>query len=457
EVFGWSALLNRPVSTMSAIATDDCRLLVLDGKRVHQLCSQDTDLGYRVLQELVELVSIRLSNAKRTLAHVLSVTSHDLRAPLATVESSLDAVIGGFAGETTSKQNDLLNGGKQRISDLLNMIDNILDISHVEIRARDFEKTDLSEVIANSFGDVEGIARQKRIELIDNTSRNLPPVLSLPKRLRQVITNLLSNGVKFTSAGGKVTISSKETDDKVRLDVTDTGIGILPEELPKIFADFYRGAKVEAEGAGLGLAIAKKIIEAHGGTIWAESPDPETGKGTRFSFSLPKILEVVKVQEEETPLIRRAKILVADDDPEMRKITVLVLESQGYQVYTAEDGEQALKKIDEEEPDLLVLDLLMPRLDGFEVCKILEERRRSHGGKRIPVVILSAVKEDSGRQRYELETEMDLDIDDYVTKPISPPVLLQRVERALRKGKTVGATGLAITKGGKQWTDDQES
>ncbi len=456
-VFGWSALTDLPVHTMSATASENSTLLVFDGQSVRRLCDEDSDLDHKVMQELVKLVSDRLSQAKRTLAHVLSVTSHDLRAPLATVQSSLDTVIGGFAGDINIKQKELLSGGKQRISDLLSMIDNLLDISFVEIRATDFEKMDLSEVVAISIGDIAGIAQEKAIGLRSSIPAALPETLGIPKRLRQVLTNLLSNAVKFTAPGGIVTVTARETDDKIELYVSDTGIGIPPEELPRIFGDFYRGMKVDAEGAGLGLSIAKKIVEAHGGSIWVVSPDPETGKGTRFGVSLPRILELSKAQaEEETEAVAGARILVTDDDPEMRGITALILESQGYEVRTAQDGEEALAKVEEEEPDLLVLDLLMPNMDGFEVCKRLEERR-GRGGKRIPVIILSAVREESSRRRYELETETEFDIEDYVTKPISPPVLLQRVEKALMKGKAVGATSLSIIKGGKQWTSKSES
>jgi two-component system sensor histidine kinase ChiS len=456
-VFGWSALTDLPVHSMSATASENSTLLVFDGQSTRRLCDEDSDLDHKVMQELVKLVSDRLSQAKRTLAHVLSVTSHDLRAPLATVQSSMDTVIGGFAGDINIKQKELLSGGKQRISDLLSMIDNLLDISYVEIRATDFEKMDLSEVVAISIGDVAGIAQEKAIGLRSSIPATLPETLGIPKRLRQVLTNLLSNAVKFTAPGGIVTVTARETDDKIELYVSDTGIGIPPEELPRVFGDFYRGMKVDAEGAGLGLSIAKKIVEAHGGSIWAVSPDPETGKGTRFGVSLPRILEPSRVQtEEKAGAVTGAKILVTDDDPEMLGITAIILESQGYEVRTAKDGEEALAKVEEEEPDLLVLDLLMPNMDGFEVCKRLEERRGS-GGKRIPVIILSAVREESSRRRYELETETEFDIEDYVTKPISPPVLLQRVEKALMKGKAVGATSLSIIKGGKQWTSKSES
>ena len=455
EVFGWPSLSDVPVCDNSATASENSRLLYFNGERVRKLCSEDLELGYKVTQELIKLVSDRLSKAKRTLAHVLSVTSHDLRAPLATVQSTLDAVAGGFAGEVNSRQNELLMGGKQRISDLLSMIDNLLDISYVEIRGTDFEKVDLFDVVVDSIGDVSGLVNEKGIVLSNTVSREMPKVLGIHKRLRQVLTNLLGNSAKFTPRGGIIRVQSRETGDKVQIDVTDTGIGVLSDEIPKIFGDFYRGKNVDGEGTGLGLAIAKKIVEAHGGSIWAESPDPATGKGSKFSFTLPKVFEPKKAYKEEKEAIVGAKILVADDDPEMRRITALVLESQGYRVRTAEDGVEALAKVEEEEPDLLVLDLLMPRMDGFEVCKKLEEKRK--GGKRIPVLILSAVREESSRQRYELETEAELDVEDYITKPISPPVLLQRVERALMKGKAVGATSLTITKGGAQWTGKPES
>lgn len=311
------------------------------------------------------------------------------------------------------------------------MIDNILDISYIEIRELDFESLSLSEVIESSIGDVQGMAQQKGIQLKNGVSTKLPQILGLPKRLRQVLTNLLSNAIKFTPTGGTVSISSRETDDYVQLEVADTGIGISPEELPRIFDDFYRGMKVDAEGAGLGLSIAKKIIDAHGGSIWAESPCPESGIGTKFSFTLPKVTVAAKGKvEEEAGVLEGARILVADDDPEMLKATTFLLESRGYQVFTAPDGEEALTKIEEEKPDLLILDLLMPVMDGFEVCKRLKEQ-----GNKIPVLVLSAVREESSRRRYELETKVTLGVDDYIEKPISPPLLLQRVEKILAKSK----------------------
>jgi len=432
EVFGWPSLMEEPVHSMSAVATENTHLLVFNGELLRYHCDHDADLSRKVMNELVNLVSDRLASAKQTLAQVLSVTSHDLRAPLATVQSCLDAVLGGFAGDIGT-QRELLAGSKQRIVDLTHMIDNILDISHIEIRGTDFENVSLPELVEKCIADVQGPAQQKGIRIINNMPASSPAVLGISARLQQVLTNLLSNAIKFTPSGGTVTIDTERTKNYILTKVSDTGIGISKEELPKIFDDFYRGLRVDAEGAGLGLAIAKKIIEAHRGMIYVESPCPDTGKGTRFTFTLPRVApEAKKEAEAEKRPTHGAKIVVADDDPHMLKVTTLFLESQGYQVYGVRDGVEALAKVEEVSPDLLILDLLMPRMDGFEVCKRLADKA-DPGGKRVPIIILSAVREDSSRRRYELETKTAFKVDDYLVKPIAPPVLLQHVDQVLMK------------------------
>ena len=127
-----------------------------------------------------------------------------------------------------------------------------------------------------------------------------------------------------------------------------------------------------------------------------------------------------------------AKILVVDDDPDMRETLQIILESGGYTVVMAEDGEQCLLKLKEEQPDLLILDLLMPRMDGFEVCKALKDPRYAKYA-RMPIIILSSVQEGVSQRRYELETGVQLDIDDYVEKPIESSVLLERVGKAIKR------------------------
>jgi DNA-binding response OmpR family regulator len=126
------------------------------------------------------------------------------------------------------------------------------------------------------------------------------------------------------------------------------------------------------------------------------------------------------------------KILVVDDDPDILEAISMILESQGYQVVTARDGVEGLANLKAEKPDLLILDLLMPKMDGFAVCKELQDPRWTKY-KDIPILILTSVREEASRRRYELETGLELDVDDYVEKPVSPDTLLERVERLTKR------------------------
>lgn len=433
QAFGWTSLAEKQVSDVSAVCIEDTKVLSFPGNLVRKLCDRDHDLDHKVMQELLRLISDRLSSAKATLAQILSVTSHDLRAPLATVQSCLDVILGGFTGEINEKQKELLEGSKLRIADLNNLINNILDISFIEIRRPDFENVPLSEIIADAIGSVEGVARKKSIRIENNVPSNLPPVLGIPLRLQQVLTNLLANAVKFSRTGSPVTIGARSAGEFLQVDVADEGIGITPQDLPRIFDDFYRGKNTEGEGVGLGLSIAKKIVDAHGGKIWVNSPKPQTGQGTVFSFTLPMAAVTAKTgAQEAVDILKGAKVLVVDDDPSMIKAARFVLESRGTEVTTATDGAEALERVEQSRPDLIILDLLMPRMDGFEVCKRLHEKERA-GGKRIPVLVTSAVREESSRRRYELEMATELNIDAYLEKPFSPPALLQRVEGVLKR------------------------
>jgi DNA-binding response OmpR family regulator len=128
------------------------------------------------------------------------------------------------------------------------------------------------------------------------------------------------------------------------------------------------------------------------------------------------------------------KILVVDDDPDMRDAITIILESRGYQIVTAQDGVEALANLKAERPDLMMLDLLMPKMDGFAVMKELQDARWAKY-REIPILILSSVREEASRRRYELETALTLEVDDYVEKPVAPDILLERVEKLLKKKK----------------------
>ncbi|MBE0415444.1 MAG: HAMP domain-containing histidine kinase [Dehalococcoidia bacterium] len=245
-------------------------------------------MGYKVMRELVDIVYSRLKASREMLAQVLSIASHDLKAPLAAVESYHKVMLGGYAGEITEKQKNMLLRSSERITGLLNLIDNVLDISRIDTRELKMEATSLLKVVESTREIIQPLAEEKGLRLKVEVPKELPLITGAPTRLQQVLTNLLGNAVKFTPGGGSVTLKVGEEDDHILVEVIDTGIGISPEESPRIFDAFYRGISVDTTGAGLGLSISKRIIEAHSGKIWVESPCPESGMGSKFSFTLPK-------------------------------------------------------------------------------------------------------------------------------------------------------------------------
>ena len=285
--FCWSALMEPHILTSSGRCLEDTEIIALDGERLKALLEDNPQVGYKVANNLVKVVASRLEHTKRMMERTLSVIFHDLKAPLAAAESYNRLLIDGFVGELTEEQKNIVQRSSKRLSDLLNLIGNMIDFSRVDLGDFRREEVSLSEVIGDCVDTMRPLAEEKGLQLDVEVPQELPAVLGTAGRLKQVMTNLLSNAIKFTSSGG-VTVSVRDDKDHLRIDVTDTGIGIPTEDLPKVFDGFYAGLNIEQRGAGLGLSISKRIIASHGGRIWATSPCPETGKGSRFTFLLPK-------------------------------------------------------------------------------------------------------------------------------------------------------------------------
>jgi signal transduction histidine kinase len=287
QAFSGSALTGSQLHTTSVRCLQRTEALVINEAQLRSLLADDWFMGYKVMEGLVGVINSRLRHTKETLALVLYIATHDLKAPLAAVQSYIQVMLGGFVGELSTKQRDMLLRSSERIKGLINLIDNILDISRIEATQLDVRWVSLQDVIENSVEDVRQVALEKGLELDINLPEETVYIQGSPDRLQQVVTNLLGNGVKFTKEG-TVSLKLEDEDDTLRVEVIDTGVGIAAEELPYIFDDFYKGRSADRRGAGLGLSIARRIVEAHGGKIWAESPCPKTGKGTKFTFTLPK-------------------------------------------------------------------------------------------------------------------------------------------------------------------------
>ena len=232
----------------------------------------------------------KLEEERRQFVRFLSVVAHDLQSPLVATQSLLSYMVDGYTGEITEGQKDLMQRGIRRIDELLTLITDLLDIPRIAAGQLEREKVELSlnEVVKQAVEGLDNVARQKDIALKVVLPESSPKVYASKRRLQQVLNNLISNAINYTREG-MVLVRAKEYDSEIAIEIVDTGIGIPPGELLRVFDEFFRGSNVGKKGTGLGLSITKRIIEAHGGKIWAESPCPETGKGSRFTFTLPQI------------------------------------------------------------------------------------------------------------------------------------------------------------------------
>jgi len=234
----------------------------------------------------------KLEEERGRFLRFLGIAAHDLKAPLTAIQGFLWIMLGGYSGEITEKQKNMLERSTYRIKELLNLISDLLDIPRIETGqiVEEMKLVSLSKVIRDSIRDMREQAKQKKLKLELDIPPVLPRIYGSAPRLQQVMTNLAGNAINYTPEGS-VTIRVSEKKNEIQVEVIDTGIGIPAEDLPRLFEDFFRASNVESKGTGLGLSIARRIVEAHGGRIWVESPNPETGKGSRFAFTLPKKLE----------------------------------------------------------------------------------------------------------------------------------------------------------------------
>jgi signal transduction histidine kinase len=260
-----------------------------------QFSGKETDF-FSVLANLGAVALERaelLEEEKRQFLRFISIAAHDLKAPLAAIQTFLGVILDGFAGDLNEKQKHMMQRASQRINELLNLISNLLDIPRIEIGqlAQEMTEVSLAQLIDKFVEETSSLVEQKGLKLLVHMPPNLSCVYGAPTRLRQVIANLVNNAVNYTSEG-EVVVRVIETDNEILVEVADTGCGIPPDDRPKLFEDFFRGTNVWPKGTGLGLSISRRIIQAHGGKIWAESPCAETGKGSKFCFTLPKKVKV---------------------------------------------------------------------------------------------------------------------------------------------------------------------
>lgn len=280
----------------------------LEGVRLvthHAALLIDDAVRYRDLQEALQKLRVLDELKSDFLSHV----SHELRTPLSTMREATAQVLEGLKGPLNEEQRRFLEIAQRNIDRLTRIIDNLLNLSRLEAKRIQLERkwtepASLAKEVLESFRPQ---AEKAQISLKDELPPSLPEILVDADRIRQILTNLIGNALKYTEAGGTITVGERRSAKGLEWEVRDTGIGIPRESLSKIFERFERVSKIPIPGvggAGLGLAIAKELVELHGGRIWVES---ELGKGSRFTFSLPLVKERDLVRDYLDGCIQEAK------------------------------------------------------------------------------------------------------------------------------------------------------
>ncbi|MBK8397985.1 MAG: response regulator [Leptospiraceae bacterium] len=386
----------------------------------------------------------------------LSNTSHELRTPLNGIIGIAESLMDGVAGEMNplAKQNlALVISSGKRLASLVNDILDFSKLKHKELKIN-LNSVDIFSISNLIIKLSEPSIKNRKLKLINDIPDNIPAVLADENRLQQILYNLIGNAIKFTEEGIiRVTATLPEDNSNssspqfLNISIIDTGIGIPSDKLDAIFESFEQvdaSNTRERGGTGLGLSVTKQLVELQGGKIFVES---ELGKGSKFTFTLPVTDEKPQVNEtEDTNVIVSAieddmpeiisvniegpvtaldhhgvnHILVVDDEPINLQVISNHFTFRGYRVTTANNGKEALAQIDIEKPDIVLLDVMMPMMTGFEVSQKIREK---YDMNELPVLFLTAKNRSS-----DLMKGFNSSGNDYIVKPFSKEELLSRVE-----------------------------
>ena len=363
-----------------------------------------------------------LEELERLRAEFLGMVSHELRAPLTSIKGCAATVLGAASALDPAETMQFFRIIDEQADHMRELIGDLLDAARIETGT-------LS--VAPEPAEVAGMVEQARKTFVSGGRRNpvridlppdLPRVLADRQRIVQVLGNLLTNAARHSpeSSAIRVAVAREGVHVAVAVSVADEGRGIPAERLPHLFRKFARSGREDCGrgvGAGLGLAICKGLVEVHGGRIWAESAG--TDLGARFTFTIPVVEEA---GHDAATRPARTRVLVVDDDPQALLYVRDTLQEAGYDPLVTGDPEEVPGLIKTRQPDLVLLNLLLPGTDGIELMG------RVPGMADVPVIFLSAYGRDETIARA-----LEAGAADYVVKPFSPTELVARIQAALRK------------------------
>jgi PAS domain S-box-containing protein len=372
----------------------------------------------------------------------LATLSHELRTPLNAILGYTRMLRSGLL--SADRYSHAIDVVDRNATSLTQLVEDVLDVSRIvsgKIRLN-VQPVDIPGVLRNAVASVLPAADAKGVRVQTVIDPFAPPVSGDPERLQQIAWNLLSNAVKFTPRGGRVQVRLERVDSHVEIVVSDTGVGIKPEFLPHVFERFRQADSRftrEHGGLGLGLAITRQIVEMHGGTIQAASGGE--GQGATFRVKLPIMIAhpgvhagaaraYARPDAEErgvtVPSLAGVRVLVVDDDPDALVLISEILQAAGAHVTTADSASEALDRLRAAVPDVLVTDIGMPHMDGFELIRLVRESPEP-AIRNLPAAALTAYARSEDRTRA-LDTGFQL----HLAKPIDPAELMVAVRRLAR-------------------------
>lgn len=414
---------------------------------INELQELNAKLEHRVAQRTVELnkTNLELEHANRAKDEFLANMSHELRTPLNSILGLSESMLEQYQDSLNENQQKSLQTIEASGTHLLDLINDILDLSKIEAGKFDYypQPIRVDDLCKSSLIFVKTQATKKNITLSYENEEAISDFSADPRRLKQVLVNLLTNAVKFTPNDGHVTLKIKTNLEKdvIQFSVIDTGIGITQDDLRKLFTPFVQvesSLNRHFEGTGLGLALVSKLTDLHGGSVEVES---EIGKGSRFTINLPYQrgnLNQTSEPEKFTPHARdiqidfqpkkenkNKKILLVEDNAANILTIGEYLENYGYQIIIANDGLQAIEKAKEILPNIILMDIQMPKMDGLEATRRL---RADPQFASVPIIALTALAMPGDRERC-----LEAGASEYMSKPVSLKELKNVIENFLNQ------------------------